>query len=193
MTFGNGIFVAVSDIGDVAAVSSDGISWAQTRLPASGRYWRNVVFGNGMFVAIDANGANNLAISRDGINWSAAKSPLVNGYLTFANGQFRISSGVHQYTSVDGVTWVQEVNLPYEISGQFNYGDNKYFYANKDTFLTSIDGVTWNSSNMGNDYANASWTSTIFAQERYVFMPFTSDYVVIGNNVYSLASLTVHN
>ena len=60
VTYGDGKFVAVTgNSTDIAAYSTDGISWTQTTLPADD-YWQSVTYGNDKFVAV-ANGLTNIA------------------------------------------------------------------------------------------------------------------------------------
>ena len=55
VTYGDGKFVAVTgNSTDIAAYSTDGISWTQTTLPADD-YWRSVTYGDGKFVAVAYN------------------------------------------------------------------------------------------------------------------------------------------
>ncbi|MBR5436768.1 MAG: hypothetical protein IK120_07875, partial [Muribaculaceae bacterium] len=70
--YGNGKFVAVAGWSDVAAYSSDGITWPQatTTMPSS-EYWSSVCYGNGKFVAV-AGWSDVAAYSSDGITWTEA-------------------------------------------------------------------------------------------------------------------------
>jgi len=63
LTYGNGLFVAVSGgtdgTGNRVMTSSDGINWT-SRTSAADHSWRGVAYGNGLFVAVGQNkpGAN---------------------------------------------------------------------------------------------------------------------------------------
>ena len=50
VTYGNGLFVAVGDVGAILT-SSDGVSWTQ-RTSGTSNWLRGVAYGNSMFVAV---------------------------------------------------------------------------------------------------------------------------------------------
>jgi len=69
VTYGNGLFVAVSKTGTGNRVmtSSDGITW-ETRTSAADIRCTTVTYGNGLFVAVaDAGSGNRVMTSPDGI------------------------------------------------------------------------------------------------------------------------------
>lgn len=110
LAYGNGKFVAVTYGYDIAAYSSDGITWEQSTLPISAN-WTKVVYGNGKFVAIPYGSSSNIvAYSTDGITWEQSTLPVRNNSwkgLAFGNGKFVIiaaSTQVAMY-SEDGITW----------------------------------------------------------------------------------------
>ena len=90
VTYGNGVFVAISL--STAEFSTDGKNWtaAITPLPSVGG-WSSVTYGNGVFVAID-KGSTAAAYSTDGMNWTAAITPLPSSAswysVTYGNGVF---------------------------------------------------------------------------------------------------------
>jgi hypothetical protein len=67
VTYGNGIFVAVSNPGG-SIYSSDGINWSDGNAPID--IWASVSYGEGFFVAVSDNGTYPIMYSQDGINWS---------------------------------------------------------------------------------------------------------------------------
>jgi len=69
VTYGNGLFVAVSSTTTTARVmtSSDGITWTN-RTTSSNINWSGVAYGNGQFVAV---APNSVMTSPDGITWTA--------------------------------------------------------------------------------------------------------------------------
>jgi hypothetical protein len=69
VSYGNGLFVAVSQTGTGNRVmtSPDGITWT-SRSSAADNDWRSVTFGNGLFVAVSQTGTGNRVMtSPDGI------------------------------------------------------------------------------------------------------------------------------
>ena len=61
VSFGNGLFVAVADGTNVAAVSTNGINWSLITLPTNS-FWQDVSYGAGTFVTI--SGSVDAATSR---------------------------------------------------------------------------------------------------------------------------------
>jgi len=124
VTFGNGLFVAVSYDEGVSGyqvmTSSDGITWT-LRVSAADRLWNRVTFGNGLFVAISTNngaggnstGSQQVMTSRDGFAWTLRSTPGMAWLsVTFGNGQFVAvgggSNGSNEsgvMTSPDGINW----------------------------------------------------------------------------------------
>ena len=63
ITFGNGLFVAVSDTGtgNQVMTSPDGITWT-SRISAAENTWISVTYGNGLFVAVSVSGIGNMVM-----------------------------------------------------------------------------------------------------------------------------------
>lgn len=88
ITYGNGLFVAVSDsgTGDRVMTSVDGITWTSRVSPVDND-WKSVVFYNGMFIAVAETGTNNRAmISFDGITWETMVTEPDNDWQAVAAG-----------------------------------------------------------------------------------------------------------
>ena len=110
VTFGNGLFVAVSSGGNVAATSPDGITWTARTLPSSAS-WSAVTFGNGIFLAV-ASSSNNAATSPNGITWTARTLPSVSGWVAvgYGNGIFVALGGGAVASSPDSIIWTSGTN-----------------------------------------------------------------------------------
>ena len=110
ITYGKGLFVAVTGGGSTsAATSEDGITWTARTLPAS-RDWVDVVWGNGRFIAIAADNATG-AYSMDGITWTALTIGLASGLpkqITYGQGMFAVSS-----TDADGIAYSEYGTTPW--------------------------------------------------------------------------------
>ena len=92
VTYGNGLFVAVSvnGTGNRVMTSPDGITWT-SRTAAVDNAWRSVTYGNGLFVAVSYTGTGNRVMtSPDGITWTSRSAAADNGWLgvTYGNGLF---------------------------------------------------------------------------------------------------------
>ncbi|HET7629790.1 MAG TPA: right-handed parallel beta-helix repeat-containing protein, partial [Candidatus Saccharimonadales bacterium] len=90
VTYGNGLFVAVScSIGTVSCnstagnrvmTSPDGINWT-SRTSAADNEWYSVTYGNGLFVAVSGTGTGNRVMtSPDGITWTSRSSAADNSW-----------------------------------------------------------------------------------------------------------------
>ena len=129
VTYGNGLFVAVSwsTTGNRVMTSPDGINWA-TRTSAADNYWNSVTFGNGLFVAVAGSGTGNRVMtSPDGINWTARTSPLNDWRsVTFGNGLFvavaTFGTGNRVMTSPDGINWTTR-SAPHDLWFSVTYGN----------------------------------------------------------------------
>lgn len=77
LAYGNDKFVAIKNESSNAVYSTDGINWTETQLPYSNRRVRNIVYGNGKFVATGDQALGYYYYSTDGINW---QSGMILGY-----------------------------------------------------------------------------------------------------------------
>jgi hypothetical protein len=98
--YGNGLFVAVANVGTGNRVmtSSNGITW--TSRTAVSYSWRSVCYGNGLFTAVaDVGFGQNAMTSSDGINWTLRTTPFDISYaaVTYGNGTF---VAVAEYASI---------------------------------------------------------------------------------------------
>ncbi len=91
VTYGNGLFVAVSTNGiNRVMTSTDGINWT-SRIAAGNNTWYGVTYGNGLFAAVSGNGlGNRVMTSPDGITWTSRTSAADNFWygITYGNGKF---------------------------------------------------------------------------------------------------------
>ena len=114
ITYGQGVWIAVSTGGTATSYTTDGgVTWtAGGALPASST-WVSVIYGANKFVAISSSGSVNPAWSVDkGVTWSSTGS---SGYIgsgtstrvTYGQGIFLItqSSSNNMSSSEDGIVW----------------------------------------------------------------------------------------
>ena len=117
LTYGKGQFVALDSGSTNAVTSPDGETWTARTLPNS-KTWIDVVWGNGIYVALASDtGANNMAYSIDGITWTAASTPNATATpsgLAYGQGVFVITYSDDETIigeSFDGVTWTEVTGL----------------------------------------------------------------------------------
>jgi hypothetical protein len=163
--YGNNTFLAFEFGGFKVATSTNGSAWTlSATLPITAT---SITYGNGRYVALYGNGANNdVAHSADGITWAQSTLPQQMYWrcCAYGNGKFiAIGYGVNGVGtvvsntvaySVDGVTWLAASGLPkVQVWSRVIYADNKFFaIAENTTSLVgngsnvvaySADGITW--------------------------------------------------
>ncbi len=151
ITYGNGLFVAVSVSGTNRVMTSpDGITWT-ARTAAAANQWTSVTYGNGMFVAVSADGTNQVMTSPDGIIWTARTAVAANNWyaVTYGNGLFVAVSGNgtnRVMTSPDGITWTARTAAEANQWRSVTYGNGFFVAVSGDgtnRVMTSPDGITW--------------------------------------------------
>jgi photosystem II stability/assembly factor-like uncharacterized protein len=118
VTYVNGHFLAVG-IGDIVAISQDGISWDAAILPAPALLLA-ITFGNGLYVLTGGNGY--IATSSDARNWTVRNEGVGQpafGRAAYGNGRFVAMSvgygadSVPVATSTNGTHWsFANISLP---------------------------------------------------------------------------------
>jgi hypothetical protein len=122
LTYGNGVFVGISEESDALLISADGLAWTDTG--EHGFYPSSVTFGGGLFVAVGQG--------------SVRGSGLYGMILTSSNGR--------------GWTYRRVVEAVEEVPRSVIYGNGRFvihgFFGHTDVdtvtnILTSTDGLTW--------------------------------------------------
>ena len=93
VTYGNGLFVAVSSsgTGNRVMTSPDGITWTSRSNPVDNP-WYSVIYGNGLFVAVAASGTGNRVMTSGSVG--------VEQTITFANpGDQELPTGTVSLTA----------------------------------------------------------------------------------------------
>lgn len=117
VTFGNGIFVAVSRTGtsDRVMTTTDGNNWT-LQTSAADKVWNSVTYGNDMFVAVGDNGSI-MTGTNDGITWTSRTSPTSDNWNRVSYGTISgeklfvaVGDGGAIMTSSDGETWLPDTS-----------------------------------------------------------------------------------
>jgi len=191
ITYGRGLFVAVSSVGTVVT-STNGTTWVR-------RFWRpqddftSITYGDGRFVAVDA-GEGDVMMSLDGSHWSLIRHPVIGAIaapaggthfsaVTYGNGDFvafaSTSSAGYVATSVYGYVWALHEYAPaQEITGA-TYGCGSFVGVGGTTsaagpIISSPTGIQWSTSAVATPAA-ASWTSVAYGAGRYVAVDAAGD------------------
>jgi hypothetical protein len=178
VTYGNGLFVAVSNggTGNRVMTSPDGITWT-SRTSAADNFWISVAYGNGLFVAVSNTGtiSDRVMTSPDGITWTSRTSAADNAWtsVTYGNGVFvAVSSngaGNRVMTSPDGITWTSRTNAAENAWNSVTYGNGLFVAVSANgvgnRVMTSPDGITWTSRTSA---ADNNWTSVTYGNGIFV-------------------------
>ncbi len=177
ITYGNGLFVAVSSsgTGNRVMTSPDGITWT-ARTSAADNDWRSVTYGNGIFVAVSDTGTGDRVMtSPDGITWTSQTSAANNSWLsvTFGEGLFVAVSitgtGNRVMTSPDGITWTSRTSAADNSWNGVTYGNGMFVAVGSvgtgNRVMTSPDGITWTSRTSA---ADNGWRSVTYGNGLFV-------------------------
>ncbi len=161
IAYGNGLFVAVANRGASGtsnttslATSPDGVNWTFRTLPTLAGL-TNIVYQNGLFVAIGQVGSQRGFYSYDGINWF--NTTVLNGQLygiTYGKDKFvatKIDNSLNRIDiSYNGKNW-QGVSTPSTMDLSWTsvtYANDRYVAVAESTASGSIaisyDGLSWN-------------------------------------------------
>ena len=181
VTYGNGLFVAVSfsGTGNRVMTSPDGITWT-SRTSAADNQWYAVTYGNGLFVAVSASGTGNRVMtSPDGITWTSRTSASDNNWyaVTYGNGLFvavaATGTGNRVMTSPDGITWTSRISTADNNWHAVTYGNGLFvavaYSGTGDRVMTSPDGITWTSriSTADNNWLAVTYGNGLFVAVAY--------------------------
>jgi len=170
VTYGNGVFVAVSDTGTQQAMySPDGINWATS----TGTFLdelKSVTYGNGFFVAVGTRvaGVSNYN-SIDGINWSSGVGNGGFASVAYGNGVFAaVGPAGLVRNSNNGVNWTTRTAAGNDWSS-VTYGKGLFVAVStsgsSNRVMTSPDGITWTSRTSAADH---SWKSVAYGNGIFV-------------------------
>jgi hypothetical protein len=160
VVYASGKFVAVGALYDASGVHSlaltsvDGLSW--TERPTNSRWWKSVVHGNGLFVAV---GDHTIDTSPDGITWTRRAPQLYQQLqgVAYGNGVF-VTMGVwndgrgYVYYGVqrssDGINWSGSDAPANALLRGIAFGGGQFVMVGDGGLVfTSPDGVTWTQRN----------------------------------------------
>lgn len=166
MTYGNGKFVAVSDLG-AGTYSTDMVTWTAVTLGSGSEsdFFGRASYANGIFFA---GGYYGFSYSTDAVTWSYTNNSNVNGAVAYGSGAYAMLSlapygnYADVYTSTDLSTWTLATNDPTN-GGSFDpdyvsliYSEGKFIIAGYNTpegiAHSSTDGVTWTASSTPGPY-----------------------------------------
>lgn len=176
ITYGNGLFVAISFSGtDRVMTSPDGVNWTIRTSPADNE-WRSVTYGNGLFVSVGHTGTGDQVMtSPDGVNWTSRTASVGNDWasVTYGNGLFvavsNSGTGDRVMTSPDGITWTTRTSAADLNWSDVIYGNGLFVsVAHTGTgnrVMTSPDGSAWS---IGVTPADNDWVGITYGNGLFV-------------------------
>lgn len=127
-----------------------GVDWILRPASVHPNQWRSITYGSGLFVAVAESGANRVATSPDGVNWTPHTAAENNSWysVTYGNGLFVAVApdGTHQImTSPNGRDWTPRTAPGAGSWLSVTYGNDLFVStsATGGNVMTSLDGVTW--------------------------------------------------
>ena len=162
VSYGNRVFVAVSENGTNRVMTSrDGITWTAQAAPENNT-WTSVTYGNSLFVAVASDGVNQVMTSPDGVNWSARLTPEFNSWssVTFGNGLFvAVSEFGNVMVSTDAMNWTVHKVPESNQWSSITYGNGLFVAVSRsgsNRIMTSPNGIDWTPVSAPE---NNAWTS----------------------------------
>ena len=167
--YDNGKYVAIADLSNIMAYSTDGVSWTQGTMP-SHQNWYSVCYGNDKYVAVGLH--TTMAYSTDGVSWTQGNMPSQQYWRTVCYGNDKYVAVARNTTtmaySTDGINWT-EGNMPSSQDWQsVCYGNGKYVAvagSNSNIMAYSTNGIDWTEGNMP---SSQDWQSVCYGNNKYV-------------------------
>lgn len=180
VTWGNGLFVAVSDTGtgDRVMTSPDGITWT-SRTSSVDSAWQDVTYGNGLFVAVATSGPgtnDQIMTSPDGITWTTRNNQVDEPWfrVEWLNDKFIALTGTSTpstndlLTSSDGITWTAGNTGALASWKGLSYSPKLGLYTAVGTnrFYTSTNGTSWTAGTPAsdNEWQDILWVENCFVK-----------------------------
>jgi hypothetical protein len=185
VTYGNGLFVAVSATAARVMTSPDGVTWT---LRTATYITSCCAYGNGVFVALGIAGA---MYSNDGITWTAASGTALNGFraVTYGNGRFVAVCTTGGATtdsvavSTDGVTWTMHTGAANQQWWGVAYGDGRFVAVSQDgthrAMYSDGTGTSWTLST--GDTNNVPWENIAYGNGVFVAVAAAGTWMYSGD------------
>ena len=162
LAYGNGMFLLcgsgyqLNNYG-VFYKSEDGLTWSRIK-PVGLKYgYDHVIFVNEYFVLLgQSREGNDIAISKDGINWTTATMPLLGSWRAVAygldeyvaipvNATTTLSYKMDIAVSKDAITWTSRTINANIVSASMTFGNGTFVGVSPDGRYThvSADGIKW--------------------------------------------------
>jgi len=139
--------------------------------------FRNVVYGNGVYVAVAMSGTNRLFTSVDGTTWTQRSPAEANAWrdVCYGNGLFVAvaSDGTNRVmTSSDGTTWAAKAAAEANDWISVCYGEGRFIAVaatGTNRAMTSPDGETWTAKST----EASTWLKVCYGNGRIVAVAYS--------------------
>lgn len=141
-------------------------AWTVAASPA--HQWSSVLYADGRFVALGADGTVGYATSP--ATWATHALPAGTWRaVTFGNGRFVALSGTgtapHELTSSNGISWVPQAGPPGNWTG-IAFGNGRFVAVNADgQLVTSTDAVHWD---LEFQHSKVHFTAVAYGNGRFI-------------------------
>lgn len=152
--------VAIGNLAQEVSLTGKGIApmanasvWTPFTMPVAA-YWRNISYGNGVFVSTDASTTGKSVYSADGVTWQAGTMPYSGSWTTtYGEGKFVAVGwgygGPWSATSTNGRDWSAGGKPPTGMQADHVVYSNGVYVASvgaqngTSIVARSTDGITW--------------------------------------------------
>lgn len=163
VAYGSGVWVAIAMSSAYAAVSSDGYTWTDRSLPASGT-WQLITSSGSTFLTVNSAIGTSGATSPDGLSWTTRTLPFAPSAVGYGAGLFVIAYATTGATSPDGITWTNRTFPASVWWSSITYANGKFVAVSPGTgstgniAATSSDGITWTAQTLP---SSIGWNTVI--------------------------------
>ena len=193
VTYGNNIYVAVTQNYNGVFTSPDAITWT-LRAHSYNETYNSITYANNLFVAV--SGGGRIITSSNGINWLRKSAPILSYYrcVIFANNLF-VAVGDREFiTSQDGINW-NAISVPECYWSSITYGNNLFMAMGSNGLadtrgkrcMISTDGINWQLQNVVADDFQWSWKSISYGNNYFVSVARANYYTQLAGNFFLTA------
>lgn len=143
VAYGNGLWVVTGDNGGIFT-SSDALNWTNNSLPPTSHDLRNLVYGNGHFIAF-ADSRDLIYYSTNGVDWETNEAPMASQVASagFVNGRFMaVGNNGAILFSDDGLDWSVMNTSTNILLNALAFGKGRYVVGGS-TLGFSMGGTNW--------------------------------------------------
>jgi hypothetical protein len=178
IVFGGDKWISLTDGTDVVSYTTDGATWSNATMPGVAA-WKNVSYGNGVFVATVDGDATTAAYSTNGgINWSPSNfSTQGDSYkAVYGNGAWvavetgTLVAGSNSQLSTDGISWIAGGDTANSNLIDIAYGGGLFIATGTSinhVVVSNDNGATWTDNALP---LTQAWSSITYGNGRFVLI-----------------------